>query len=181
MHTDNANAVQIGPIPDTFHNPQQSDRKAVVHEGTEPINLRTASEIEAERKAAKRVFSTGATRDTVAGKIDYEGHLSVLALEAYGTYMDYNRLMKDGSARPSDNWQLGIPRDQYMKSGLRHMFDWWKYHRGFSIKENIVWALCGVLFNASGYLHELLKNDPTLLVESLQHMEAERAKARSKA
>lgn len=122
----------------------------------------------------KRTFETGATRDTAAGKIDYEGHLSPLVIEAFGTYMNYNRLMRDGSQRASDNWQLGIPKDQYMKSGLRHVIDWWKHHRGLTIKENIVWALCGVLFNASGYLHEILREDPTLLARSLEQMENER-------
>lgn len=129
-----------------------------------------------EEEPTKRVFSTGASRDTAVGKLDYEGFLSPLVIEAYGTYMNYNRLMKDGSQRASDNWQLGIPKDQYIKSGWRHIIDWWKFHRGHSIKENIVWALCGVLFNASGYLHEALTRDPSLLARSLSQMETERAK-----
>jgi len=37
--------------------------------------------------------------------------------------------------------------------------DWWKEHRGFPSREGIISALCGVIFNASGYLLEILKKD----------------------
>lgn len=121
-----------------------------------------------------RQFETGATRNLDNSKLDYEGFLSPLVIEAYGTYMNYNRTTADGSIRDSDNWQLGIPKNAYMKSGYRHFFDWWKFHRGHSIKENIVWAICGLLFNAMGYLHELLKNDPELLEKALDQMNEER-------
>jgi hypothetical protein len=45
-----------------------------------------------------------------------------------------------------------------MKSGWRHFMDWWLEHRGFESREGAEEALCGLLFNVSGYLHELLKN-----------------------
>lgn len=110
--------------------------------------------------APVRKFSTGATRDIDTSKPDYEGFLSPLVLEAYGAYMAKNRRMKDGTLRASDNWQLGIPADAYMKSGWRHFFDWWKEHRGIPTKDGMVTACLALLFNVSGYLHEYLKKHP---------------------
>ena len=57
----------------------------------------------------------------------------------------------------------GIPKDAYMKSMWRHFHQAWTMHRGyqaFDEKGNGVEledALCGILFNAMGYLHELRK------------------------
>lgn len=115
-----------------------------------------------------RSFETGATRDVDTGKYDYEGFYSPLVMEAFGAYMNHNRRLRDGSIRDSDNWQKGMPKSVYMKSGWRHFFDWWREHRGLPTKEGIVWALCGLLFNAQGYLHELLKSDPELLSLALE-------------
>lgn len=114
-----------------------------------------------------RQFTTGATRDTAAGKHDYDGFLSPLVIEAFGTYMDFNRVQPDGSTRDSDNWQRGIPMPVYVKSGWRHFVDWWREHRGFVSHEGIVWALTGLLFNVGGYLHEYLKAHPDALAAAL--------------
>lgn len=104
-----------------------------------------------------RLFSTGATRDSEEGKSDYEGFLSPLVIERYGEYMNKHRKQSDGSLRASDNWQKGIPRDAYIKSAWRHFMDWWKEHRGLGSREGLEDALCAMLFNVSGYLHEHLK------------------------
>lgn len=106
-----------------------------------------------------RQFATGATRDADTNKADYEGFLSPLALRRYGEYMNRHRKQSDGSLRDSDNWQRGIPLDAYMKSGFRHFMDWWSAHRGLSTStgESIEEELCALIFNTSGYLHELLK------------------------
>lgn len=104
-----------------------------------------------------RKFETGATRDTEQGKFDYEGFLSPLALERYAAYMHKHRVQSDGSLRESDNWQKGIPLDAYMKSGWRHFMDWFKYHRGTELPIDIEDVLCAVIFNAMGYLHEIIK------------------------
>lgn len=107
-----------------------------------------------------RKFETGATRDTDATKPDFEGFLSPLVIARYAEYMHKNRVQNDGTLRASDNWTKGIPFEAYMKSGWRHFFAWWAYHRdaagrrGYILEE----ALCGLLFNLSGYLHEYLKN-----------------------
>lgn len=108
-----------------------------------------------------RTFETGATRDTDDGKLDYEGFLSPLVLRRYAEYMHRHRYQSDGSLRSSDNWQKGIPLEAYMKSGWRHFMDWWGNHRGDAGGEDpdIEEALCALIFNASGYLHELLNSD----------------------
>lgn len=104
-----------------------------------------------------RQFETGATRDAEEGKLDFEGFLSPLVIQRFGEYMNKHRHQSDGALRASDNWQKGIPLDAYMKSGWRHFFDWWKEHRGIPSREGLEDALCGLLFNVMGYLHELLK------------------------
>lgn len=104
-----------------------------------------------------RRFETGATRDLDDSKLDYEGFLSPAVLQRYAEYMHANRVQPDGSVRSGDNWQKGIPQDAYMKSGFRHFMDWWLIHRGLSGREDQETAICALLFNAMGYLHELLR------------------------
>lgn len=104
-----------------------------------------------------RIFDTGATRDSDENKIDFEGFFSPLVMERYARYMNSCRTQSDGSLRDSDNWQKGIPKLVYIKSGWRHFFDWWKEHRRIWTKDGIEVALCGLLFNTMGYLHEHLK------------------------
>jgi hypothetical protein len=128
------------------------------------------------RAPAPRQFSSGANRDTAEGKHDFDGFFSPLMFEAFGTYMDYNRQLPDGSIRDSDNWQLGIPLDVYRKSLWRHWFDVWRFLRGYKIKENIIWACMGCIFNLQGIVHELLKEKPELLDECRAQMERERVK-----
>lgn len=106
---------------------------------------------------AIRKFDTGATRDTDEGKLDYEGFLSPLVLERYAEYMHKHRFQADGNLRDSDNWQKGMPRKVYLKSLWRHFMDTWKLMRGISVKDvTLEEALCAILFNAMGLLHELL-------------------------
>jgi len=107
-----------------------------------------------------RRFASGATRNTDEGKLDFEGFLSPRVLKRFAEYMHKHRIQADGSLRPSDNWQKGIPRDAYMKSGWRHFFDWWGFHRSevpMIDTDEDEEAICALIFNAQGYLHELLK------------------------
>jgi len=83
--------------------------------------------------------------------------LSPLVLERYAQYMHQHRTMPDGSLRGADNWQKGIPKPVYMDSALRHVMDWWKIHRKLPVKDGIEDVLCAVIFNAMGYLYEILK------------------------
>jgi len=109
----------------------------------------------------KREFSTGATRDTEQGKLDYEGFLSPKVLRRYAQYLNKHRTMRDGSTRDSDNWQKGIPKDVYMKSLLRHTMDVWEWHRHGRVAPGGAFhdALCAVMFNAMGYLFEELRDE----------------------
>ena len=105
-----------------------------------------------------RTFITGATRDEEENKLDYEGFLSPLALERYAEYMHKHRVQPDGQLRDADNWQKGMPLNAYMKSGWRHFVAWWKSHRLILTGEEIEESICALIFNAFGYLHELLKD-----------------------
>lgn len=113
-----------------------------------------------------RMFDTGAIRDSAEGKLDFEGFLHPKVLECYAQYMHKHRVLPNGDLRDSDNWQNGIPLAQYMKSLWRHFFAAWSDHRGFptwdeKTKEWVTMkdALCGVIFNASGYLYEILMDE----------------------
>jgi hypothetical protein len=113
-----------------------------------------------------RKFPTGATRDTDDGKPDYRGFFSPLVFKRYGEYMNQHRKQSDGQLRASDNWKKGIPLKEYASSHWRHFIDFWTLDDGFGpiydikdgheiTKEE---TLCAIIFNASGYLHELLKS-----------------------
>lgn len=111
-------------------------------------------------KPAMRQFEGGATRNVDDSKFDYEGFLSPLVLERYAAYMHKHRVQADGTLRASDNWQKGIPQEAYIKSAWRHFMDWWRYHRGLPSNETLQTALCALMFNVMGYLHEQLKKEP---------------------
>lgn len=111
-----------------------------------------------------RTFASGATRNTDQGKLDYEGFLSPKVLKRFAEYMHKNRYQADGKIRDSDNWQKGIPYDAYIKSAFRHFMEWWEIHRptaGFydadEYDAKLEEALCALMFNTMGYLHEHLK------------------------
>lgn len=105
-----------------------------------------------------RVFATGASRDSDAGKLDYEAFLSPAVLRRFAEYMHENRRMADGSLREGDNWQKGIEPDVYMKSLLRHQMDLWLAMRGEPADESVEDSLCAILFNAMGLLYERLRD-----------------------
>ena len=98
-----------------------------------------------------RQFDTGATRDSDDNKFDFEGFLSPFVLEQFGLYMHKNRVQADGKLRDSDNWQKGIPQDQYMKSILRHLMSAWIAHREGKFRIDDWMA---IIFNAQGYVYE---------------------------
>jgi hypothetical protein len=45
-----------------------------------------------------------------------------------------------------------------MKSLKRHCDDLWLEHRGFNSDNGIIAALCGIMFNTMGFMHEELKD-----------------------
>lgn len=150
---------ELVPVPDAFSGP------------TIPVDVQPADKrIEPGRI---RTFTSGATRDTDEGKYDYEGFLSHRVLERYAEYMHKHRKQSDGTLRASDNWQKGIPMQQYIKSLFRHFMEAWGVWRsdyflasgerkddtkvGQVSYEILEEALCGILFNAMGFLHEVLR------------------------
>ena len=111
---------------------------------------------------------TGATRTEDTNKPDFEGFLSPLVLERFGQYMHTHRKLSDGSLRASDNWQCGIPIANYAKSLVRHVFQVWMLHRGNDSLDydtgeviDLDDALCAVMFNVMGWLHERIKSRTT--------------------
>jgi len=103
-----------------------------------------------------RVFATGAIRDDDNDKLDFEGFLSPCVLTRYAEYMQKHQQLPGGTKRLSDNWQQGIPVNDYMKSLLRHVFDVWLIHRQQK-DGDLEESLCATIFNAMGYLFEILK------------------------
>lgn len=114
--------------------------------------------------SGKRQFKSGANRDSDEGKLDYEAYFSPLVLQARAEYMKSKQRLADGTLRAGDNWQKGFGSDglgrenrtTLFKSAWRHFMDIWLWHRGHSIKETIVEALCALLFNIEGFLHDVL-------------------------
>ncbi len=105
-----------------------------------------------------REYDTGATRNNAEDKPNYEGFLSPLVIKEFGRYMHRHRHQADGVVRDGDNWQKGMPKDDYIDSLLRHVMDVWLHHRGYpqQAEEDLKEALCAILFNAQGYLFTTL-------------------------
>jgi hypothetical protein len=110
-----------------------------------------------ELRPVVRTFETGANRDVDDDKLDYEGFLSPAVLHRFAEYMHTHRTLRDGTLRASDNWQKGIPRDAYMQSAWRHFMDWWSSHREGDGEYPDVEAMCALMFNVMGYMHEVLR------------------------
>lgn len=117
---------------------------------------------EAVGNGEQQGFSTGATRSASDGKIDFEGHLSPEVLMVFGDYMNRHRIQRDGQLRASDNWQQGIPIHCYVKSLIRHTFEFWRMWRGreainpdngqpFTFRD----VLSAIMFNTMGLIYEL--------------------------
>ena len=113
-----------------------------------------------------RKYETGATRGDENNKIDYEGFLSPFVLERYGDYMHSHRTQADGELRSSDNWQKGMGQNDYAKSLIRHVIEFWKVGRGGTSSDierseevNRQDLACAIMFNIMGWLHEELKSD----------------------
>lgn len=120
--------------------------------------MSTAGSAEATRK-----FDSGATRSEDSTRDDPEGYMSPLVEDRFCEYMTKHRVQADGQVRASDNWQKGMPLNTYMKGVKRHLQHWWTRHRGWKVRDPLAGVdieedICAVLFNAQGYLHELLKN-----------------------
>jgi hypothetical protein len=112
----------------------------------------------------QREFDTGATRSSQEGRIDPEGFLSPLSIERYCEYLLKHQVQANGEIRASDNWQKGMPRATYIKGLWRHFLHAWQRHRGWAVNDPKAAAdleedLCAIIFNAQGYLHEVLREE----------------------
>ena len=110
-----------------------------------------------------REFESGAIRDEVDGKLNYIKALSPIVLEEYVKYLGKHRTQSDGTQRDWDNWKSGIPKEIYLEGEDRHHRAVWKLLQGYPAFDNhgpvtLEDSLCGVIFNAMGMLHEILKN-----------------------
>jgi len=110
---------------------------------------------------AIRTFVSGATRDTAQGKLDYVKALSPIVLRRYVQYLDKHRLQPGGSYRDFDNWKKGMDQGVYLSSLGRHFIDVWLLAHGQETSDNHgpvdeESALCAILFNTMGILHEKL-------------------------
>lgn len=118
-----------------------------------------------EKTSVVREFPTGAVRDLVQDKLDFRGFISPKALRRFAAYMNKNRKLADGSLRNSDDWKKGIPISVYIESLLRHTFEYWELvDDGFFLSQDEALmreadeVICGILFNAMGYIHERVKD-----------------------
>lgn len=122
-------------------------------------------------------YESGATREDDDDKLDIEGFLSPLVIEAYCQYMHFNRDLPDGSKRSGSDWQNGIPFNRLMRSMWRHFKDCWLEHRLWPTKDGRVFNLCALLFNTMAYLHQVLERDPNALDKAMQDAKKRREKA----
>jgi hypothetical protein len=156
------------PFPPTEHD---SDYCPALGRDIDPIQKTTKPEM--------RSFEGGATRNTDAGKIDYEGFLSPFALKAYCEHLDSHRLQADGKMRGSDNWQSGFGPGVCMKSLLRHVWDAWMIGRGGYVTEDGKQvtkkaALCAAAFNIFSQLHDMEKPEAEPVFDTMTlHTSAE--------
>ena len=109
-----------------------------------------------------RVSDTGATRNSNVGKINYQGALSPVVLEAYGKYIEKHSLLPDGTIRNNKNWQklFGTPqehREVCIESAWRHFIDILMEHDGYESRDGIDEALGGLMFNIQAYWFSILK------------------------
>lgn len=141
-----------------------------VHEGSHPCVKKEFDKKLAQAMASDtkqigsgepmRKFESGATRDTNTNKLEWRRFLSLPALKRYCEYMHQHRKQADGTLREPDNWKKGIPLDVYADSLYRHMQEWallLEREDGEVVGEEVEELLCAILFNAFGYLHELVK------------------------
>jgi hypothetical protein len=108
-----------------------------------------------------RMSESGAIRNSDVGKINYQGALSPLILEAYGKYIEKHSLLPDGTRRNNKNWQklFGTPeehRQVCIESAWRHFIDVLMEHDGYDSRDGIDEALGGLMFNVQAYWFSLL-------------------------
>lgn len=109
-----------------------------------------------------RTSSTGANRNSAEGKVNYQGALSPLVIEAYGKYIQKHAILPDGTVRDNKNWQklFGTHKEHRqicIESAWRHFLDLLKEHDGYDSRDGIDEALGGLMFNIQAYWFSILK------------------------
>jgi hypothetical protein len=140
---------------------------------------RRIREMAGTKVTTAQTFETGATRSSSEDRYDPEGYMSPLVEERFSNYMLKHQYQADGTKRDSDNWQKGMPRETYMKGMKRHVLHLWLRHRGWTTDDPNAGAtieedLCAIIFNAQGYLHDILAQrqlQPVRKVECLSDYE----------
>ena len=112
----------------------------------------------------KRVFESGASKDTAEDKPSYMKALDPAVLRCYVEYLGRHRDMPDGSKRDWDNWKKGIPMDVHLDSMLRHVWAVWLLRHGYGAADNhgpvtLSDSLCGIMFAVNGMLYEMLQDE----------------------
>lgn len=111
-----------------------------------------------------RTSETGCIRNSSQGKVNYQGALSPLVLEAYGKYIQKHALLPDGTIRDNKNWQklFGTPEEHRqicIESMWRHFLDVLMEHDGYNSRDGLDEALGGLFFNLSAYWFSILKEE----------------------
>jgi hypothetical protein len=113
-----------------------------------------------------RTFDSGATRNSLDGKLQYSRFLDPEVFKVYCEYMQSHRIQLDGSMRDPDNWKKGISQDVYMDSLYRHVTNLWGVYNGYERvqpetgePETKKELLCAIMFNVIGYMFELNKEE----------------------
>ena len=104
-----------------------------------------------------RTFKSGASRNGNEGKHDVEAFNNPLVDQSFNAFMHKHRQLEDGSLRPGDNWQRGIPLEELNKSLQRHNLDVRLQLRGYKTEEDLVASLNAMKFNINGILLTLLE------------------------
>jgi len=117
---------------------------------------------EVRHSSELRNFDTGAIRDNDDSKINYQGALSPLVLEAYGAYIQKHSLLPDGTRRNNKNWQnlFGTHeehRQVCIESAWRHFIDLLMEHDGYDSRDGLDEAIGGLMFNIQAYWFSVLK------------------------
>ena len=165
-----ANATEIVAMRDEFEAKAEEDGCCGACDSRSligPDHPQSPHNTPKEDDGVLRSFDSGATRDTGGNKLCYDKFLSPGVIKQFAKYMNMNRLQSDGKLRDGDNWQKGIPMEVYVESEGRHHHEAWEFFRQINLRDRDgmvegVGAMCGILFNVMGWLHEWLKANPMI-------------------
>ena len=113
-----------------------------------------------------RTTESGATRNSLEGKLQYSRFLDPEVLKRFCEYMNKHRVQADGEVRDPDNWKRGLNMDDYADCLHRHVMNFWAVDKGYERLEpetdepgDKQTLLCAIMFNAMGYLYELIQEE----------------------